>query len=39
MSNQAGKRYYCKKCGAEFIVTRSGSGNLKCCGQLMEQKK
>jgi len=39
MANQAGKRYVCKKCNSEFIVTRSGKGELKCCGQPMEQKK
>jgi len=39
MANQAGKRYKCTKCGAEVIVTRSGNGEIKCCGQPMEQKK
>lgn len=36
---EIGKRYICKKCGAEFIVTRSGKGTLKCCGEPMEEKK
>jgi hypothetical protein len=39
MANQVGKRYVCKKCGAEFIVTRGGNGELHCCGQAMELKK
>jgi len=39
MANKAGKRYTCKKCNAEYIVTRGGDGQLKCCGQDMEEKK
>ena len=39
MANQMGKRYVCKKCGSEFIVTRHGEGTLICCGQPMELKK
>jgi hypothetical protein len=39
MGNETGKRYICKKCGAEFIVTRSGNGELSCCGKKMEIKK
>ena len=39
MPNQAGKRYVCAKCGAEFIVTKGGNGTLVCDGQPMEQKK
>ncbi len=39
MANEVGKRYICEKCGAEFIVTRGGEGQLKCCGQPMEIKK
>ncbi|NLT66409.1 MAG: hypothetical protein GXX84_07370 [Acidobacteria bacterium] len=39
MANQVGKRYKCAKCGAEVIVTRSGEGTVKCCGQAMELKK
>lgn len=30
MENEVGKRYVCKKCGLEFIVTRGGKGNLQC---------
>lgn len=39
MANEVGKRYVCTKCGAEFIVTRGGDGELKCCKQPMEIKK
>ena len=39
MANQVGKRYTCKKCGSEFIITRGGEGEIKCCGEKMEQKK
>jgi len=38
MANQVGKRYVCKKCGSEFIVTRPGNGTLTCCKQPMELK-
>jgi desulfoferrodoxin-like iron-binding protein len=38
MAAQVGKIYVCKKCGAEFIVTRGGKGTLCCCGQQMELK-
>lgn len=33
-----GKRYVCKKCGSEMMVTKGGAGTLKCCGQPMELK-
>jgi len=39
MSNQIGKKYICTKCSSEIIVTKGGSGVVKCCGQPMEQKK
>jgi desulfoferrodoxin-like iron-binding protein len=39
MANEVGKRYVCKKCGNEFIVTRGGKGTLYWCGQPMEIKK
>ena len=39
MANEIGKRYVCKKCNSEFIVTKAGSGALVCCGQPMEIKK
>ena len=38
MANLVGKRYVCKKCGTEYIVTRAGEGALHCCGEPMEQK-
>jgi desulfoferrodoxin-like iron-binding protein len=39
MATAVGKRYVCKKCGTEFIVTRAGKGTLACCSQAMELKK
>ncbi len=39
MAAQTGKRYLCPKCGAEFIVTKGGDGELKCGDTLLEQKK
>ncbi len=39
MANEVGKRYRCPKCGAEFIVTKGGTGAIKCCGQACEIKK
>ena len=39
MANQLGKMYVCSKCGSQVIVTKAGSGSLKCCDQEMEQKK
>ncbi len=39
MANQIGKRYFCTKCGTEFIVTKGGSGVVNCCGKPMELKK
>jgi desulfoferrodoxin-like iron-binding protein len=39
MANQLGKVYICGKCASQVIVTKAGSGQLKCCGAPMEQKK
>jgi len=39
MANETGKRYVCKQCGAEYLVTKGGKGTLKCCGKPMEIKK
>jgi desulfoferrodoxin-like iron-binding protein len=39
MANQLGKVYICGKCGSQVIVTKGGTGQLKCCGGAMEQKK
>lgn len=39
MANQIGKIYVCQKCQAQVIVTKGGSGTLKCCGQEMQPKQ
>jgi len=39
LANEVGKRYFCEKCGTEFIVTKAGDGKLTCCGQPMTLKK
>ena len=39
VANETGKRYVCALCGAEFIVTRGGSGTLICCNQPMQLKR
>jgi desulfoferrodoxin-like iron-binding protein len=39
MANEVGKRYVCEKCGSEFVVTRGGKGQIKCCGEPMKTKK
>jgi DNA-directed RNA polymerase subunit RPC12/RpoP len=36
---QTGKRYVCSTCGAEFIVTKGGDAELKCCDKPLEEKK
>ena len=39
MATETGKRYFCGKCGAEFVVTRgSEEGDLYCCGVLLGKK-
>lgn len=38
MANISAKRYVCPVCGAEYIVTRPGEGELSCCGGPMEPK-
>ncbi len=38
MATKTGKRYVCETCGAEFIVTKAGKGDLKCCGKPMKEK-
>lgn len=38
MASEQGKRYKCIKCGSEVLVTKGGSGALKCCGQEMQKK-
>ena len=37
MAVQTGKRYRCVKCGAEFIITRGGDGDLRCGDDELEQ--
>lgn len=38
MATKVGEKYRCEKCGSEFIVTKGGGGELKCCGQPMVKK-
>lgn len=38
MANQTGKRYACQSCGSEFLVTKGGSGEIRCCGQPLSLK-
>lgn len=30
--NNVGSRLQCEQCGSQLIVTRAGSGSLRCCG-------
>jgi len=39
MANETGKRYTCAHCGSEFLVTRGGDGNLKCCSEPAQLKQ
>ncbi|MGH7001142.1 MAG: hypothetical protein ACREEA_06515 [Stellaceae bacterium] len=39
MANQLGKVYICGKCGSQVIVTKAGTGTIKCCEAPVEQKK
>jgi len=39
MANQIGKIYTCAKCGAQVIVTKGGTGTIKCCDAEMQLKK
>ena len=38
LANETGKRYFCGKCGAEFIVTTGGEGAMTCCGEAAQKK-
>lgn len=38
MAMQQGKRYKCVNCGSEVLVTKAGTGTLKCCGEEMQKK-
>lgn len=36
--NETGTRLICSACGAEFVVTRPGMGELTCCELLLDVK-
>ncbi|MQF48597.1 hypothetical protein FIM08_01645 [SAR202 cluster bacterium AC-647-N09_OGT_505m] len=38
MANETGKRYACKNCSSEFIVTTGGDGEMSCCGEPIQRK-
>lgn len=38
MTLQTGKKYACPKCGAEFIITKGGEGQLTCGDTPLELK-
>lgn len=38
MANQLGKMYLCSSCGSQIIVTKGGTGTVKCCGAEMQKK-
>ena len=38
MANQIGKMYLCGTCCGQVIVTKGGTGTLKCCGAEMQKK-
>lgn len=38
MANESGKRYYCPKCGSEFVVTKAGAGIITCHGEPLVKK-
>ncbi len=38
VATKVGTRYVCTVCNSEFIVTRAGEGELKCCNKPMEIK-
>ena len=39
VATETGKRYFCVKCGAEFVVTRgSDEGDIYCCGVPLSKK-
>ena len=39
MANKIGKKLQCSNCGSEFVVTKSGEGEVNCCGKPMKEKK
>ena len=32
------KRYFCAKCGAEYLVTKEGDPTASCCGTAMTEE-
>ena len=38
LANETGKRYTCKVCGSEFIVTTGGDGTMSCHGEPVQKK-
>jgi hypothetical protein len=38
LANESGKRYFCKVCGSEFIVTTAGDGTMSCHGEPVQKK-
>ncbi len=36
MASQLGKRYKCATCGTEILCTKTGTGDITCCGKPME---
>ncbi|MQG16057.1 MAG: desulfoferrodoxin [SAR202 cluster bacterium] len=37
--NKTGTRLICISCGAEFVVTRAGNGELTCCETPLDVKE
>ena len=33
---KAGEKYFCSICGNEVVVTKTGGGELVCCGEPMQ---
>ena len=38
VANETGKRYFCEKCGSQFVVTRGADGTINCCGEPMTKR-
>lgn len=40
MAHRTGTRLECEKCGAQAVltVTGSGAGQIRCCGEAMKEK-
>lgn len=39
MTVKIGSKYVCTVCSSEFIVTKTGSAHLVCCGKDLEEKR